>query len=97
MKLAADRSLLTLALQTRDSAAKSVALTRALLEGGVAPRTDLRRAETVLHQAEADKGTLTTAVAQDINALALLAGGPVDENLLPTSIESVLEIGRAHV
>ena len=35
-------------------------------------RTDLRRAETVLHQAEADKGTLTTAVAQDINALRLL-------------------------
>ncbi|KRB82748.1 transporter [Sphingomonas sp. Root710] len=89
LALAADRSLLKIAGETRASAAKSVDLTRALLKGGVAPRTDLRQAETVLAQAEADQAALETAVAQDRNALQLLIGAPVEEALLPASIESV--------
>ena len=89
LALAADRSLLKIAGDTRASAAKSVDLTRALLKGGVAPRTDLRQAETILAQAEADQAALETAVAQDRNALQLLIGAPVDEALLPASIESV--------
>mgnify|MGYP003940868567 CR=1 FL=1 len=89
LTLAADRSLLGIAANTRASAAKSVDLTRALLKGGVAPRTDLRQAETILSQAEADQAALETAVAQDRNALQLLIGAPVDEALLPPSIESV--------
>lgn len=89
LALAADRSLLKIAEDTRASAARSVELTRALLKGGVAPRTDLRQAETILSQAEADQAALETAVAQDRNALQLLIGAPVDEALLPASIESV--------
>lgn len=89
LALAADRSLLAAARETRTSAAKSVELTQALLKGGVAPRTDLRQAETVLAQAQADEASLETAVEQDRNALQLLVGAPVEDELLPASIESL--------
>ena len=89
LTLAADRSLLAIAIETRASAAKSVELTRSLLDGGIAPRTDLRRAETILSQAEADQAALETAVAQDRNALELLIGAPAGDEFLPASIESV--------
>jgi multidrug efflux system outer membrane protein len=89
LTLATDRSLLSIANDTQVSASKSVDLTRARLRGGVAPRTDLRQAETVLDQARADAANLTTLVAQDRNALELLVGDPVADAELPTSIESV--------
>ncbi|ARR52853.1 transporter [Rhizorhabdus wittichii DC-6] len=89
LALAADRSLLAIATETRTSAARSVELTQALLKGGVAPRTDLRQAETVLAQAEADEASLETAVAQDRNALQLLVGAAIEDELLPASIESL--------
>ena len=89
LTLAADRSLLAIAVDTENVATRSVDLTRLRLQGGVAPRTDLRQAETVLLQARSDRAELATAVAQDRNALELLAGGPVGDALLPQSIESV--------
>lgn len=89
LTLATDRSLLSIAKDTQVSATKSVDLTRARLRGGIAPRTDLRQAETILNQARADAADLTTVVAQDRNALELLVGGPVDEAELPASIESI--------
>ena len=84
---AADSSLLSIARQTADSAEKSVRLTRLRLEGGVAPRTDLRQAELVLTQAQADLARQRTAVAQDVNALQLLVGAPIEPRLLSGSIE----------
>lgn len=89
LALAADRSLLTVAAETEASAAKSVDLTQARLTGGVAPRSDLRQAETVLNQARSDQANLTTLVAQDRNALELLVGAPVPDAELPASIESI--------
>ena len=71
------------------SAQRSVDLTRARLSGGVAPRTDLRQAETVLYQAQSDHAQQITAVAQDRNALELLVGAPVADAELPVAIESV--------
>lgn len=82
-----DRSLQAIAQDTAASAEKSVTLTRARLEGGIAPRTDLRQAETVLATAQSDLAQQTTRVAQDINALQLLVGAPIDPGLLPGSIE----------
>ena len=84
---AADSSLLLIARQTAESAEKSVRLTRLRLEGGIAPRTDLRQAELILTQAQADLAQQRTAVAQDINLLQLLVGGPIDPALLAPSIE----------
>ena len=84
---AADSSLLAIADETARSAATTVKLTRARLEGGVAPRTDLSQAQQILTGAEADLARQTTAVAQDINALQLLVGAPIDPALLSKSID----------
>ena len=87
LRLAADRSLLRLAQQTVNVAEQSVRLTRARLEGGVSPRTDLAQAEQILATAQADVAQQTTAVAQDGNLLELLVGAPVEPALLPAAIE----------
>jgi len=84
---AADSSLLAIADETARSAATTVKLTRARLEGGVAPRTDLSQAQQILTGAEADLARQTTAVAQDVNALQLLVGAPIDPALLSKSID----------
>jgi multidrug efflux system outer membrane protein len=89
LTLAADRTLLDIARSTETSAARSVALTGARLRGGVASRIDLRQAQTVLDQARSDAASRTAAVAQDRNLLQLLVGAPIDDALLPPSIESV--------
>ena len=84
---AADSSLRLIAEQTAASAQKSVNLTRIRLRGGVAPRTDLSQAEQILSQAQADLARQRTAVAQDVNALQLLVGAPIDPRLLSASID----------
>ncbi len=84
---AADRSLLKVAQDTATSAQQSVRLTRARLEGGISARTDLRQAEQILETANADLAEQTTLVAQDVNALQLLVGAPIDAALLPASID----------
>jgi multidrug efflux system outer membrane protein len=84
---AADSSLLRISTDTAASAEKSVRLTRIRLEGGVAPRTDLDQAEQILSTAQADLARQRTAVAQDVNALQLLVGAPIDPSLLSGSID----------
>lgn len=86
---ASDQSLLKIAQDTATSAGRSVKLTQARLSGGIAPRTDLRQAQQVLETANADLAEQKTALAQDVNALQLLVGAPVDASLLPASIEQV--------
>jgi len=84
---AADSSLLRISTETAASAQKSVQLTRIRLQGGIAPRTDLDQAEQILSAAQADLARERTAVAQDVNALQLLVGAPVDPALLAGSID----------
>ncbi len=91
---AADRSLLKLAEDTAANAREQVKLTRLRLDGGIAPRTDLRQAEQILATAEADIAQQKTALAQDINALQLLVGAPVEDALLPQSIADAGEAVR---
>jgi multidrug efflux system outer membrane protein len=86
---AADASLLRVAEQTAASAERSVALTQARLRGGIAPRTDLAQAVTILETARADVADQRTALAQDANLLQLLVGGPVDPASLAGAIEEV--------
>jgi multidrug efflux system outer membrane protein len=85
---AANRSLLAIAEETVSNAEQSVRLTRLRLEGGVAPRTDLRQAEQILEGARADAADQRTALAQDVNLLQLLVGAPVTPALLPESIDT---------
>jgi multidrug efflux system outer membrane protein len=89
LTLAADRTLLAISTDTVASAGRTVALTEARLEGGVAARTDLSAAQTLMEQARSDQARLTTQVAQDRNALELLVGGVVADSLLPQTLEAV--------
>ena len=86
---AADRDLLAIAVDTAANARRAVELTQMRLEGGIAPRTDLRQAEQVLATAEGDLAALTAALAQDENLIQLLLGGPVDPALLPAGLDEV--------
>ncbi len=84
---AADASSRLISEETAKAAQQSVRLTRLRLEGGIAPRTDLRQAEQILETAQADLARQRTALAQDLNALQLLVGEPVDPRLLAGSID----------
>jgi multidrug efflux system outer membrane protein len=90
LNYAADQSLLRIAQDTAASAERSVQLTQARLRGGIAPRTDLRQAQQILFTAQSDLAELRTAVAQDVSALQLLVGAPIDPALLPGSVEEIL-------
>jgi outer membrane protein, multidrug efflux system len=83
---AANAALLSIAEDTVRNAERSVQLTQARLEGGIAPRTDVRQAEQILANAEADVAAQRTAVAQDVNALRLLLGTSVEPALLPSTV-----------
>lgn len=85
----ADRDLLAIAEATAANAESSLRLTRARLEGGMAPRTEVRQAEQVLETARGDVALQKTALAQDINAIRLLVGAEVDPVLLPAGIAEV--------
>ena len=85
----ADRDLLAIAQDTAANARENVRLTRARLDGGVAPRTDLRQAEQILATAEDAIAAQTSALAQDENLIRLLVGGDVDRALLPNGLASV--------
>jgi multidrug efflux system outer membrane protein len=87
---AADRDLLAIAEDTAANATRAVQLTRLRLEGGIAPRTDLRQAEQVLATAQGDVAEQTTALAQDENLIRLLVGGQVDHSLLPGGLPEVV-------
>lgn len=85
----ADRDLLAIAQETATNARENVRLTKARLDGGVAPRTDLRQAEQILATAEDAIAQQQTAIAQDENLIRLLVGGDVDPALFPASLAEV--------
>ena len=85
----ADRDLLKIAEDTAANARENVRLTQARLDGGVAPRTDLRQAEQILATAEDSIAQQRTALAQDENLIRLLVGGDIDRALLPASLAEV--------
>lgn len=86
---AADRDLLAVARETAANAQRSVELTQLRLDGGIAPRTDLRQAEQVLATAEGDLAEQTAALAEDENLMRLLVGTSFDPALLPGGLTEV--------
>jgi multidrug efflux system outer membrane protein len=50
---------------------------------------DVRRAQTTVEQARGDAARYTTLAAQDENALALLVGAAIPQDLKPTAIDAV--------
>jgi multidrug efflux system outer membrane protein len=86
LTLAADRSLLKIAQDTVISGGRTVDLTQSRHSAGVASGLDVAQAQTIVEQANFDVQRLTTQVAQDRNALDLLVGAPVTDDLLPTAL-----------
>lgn len=89
--LAADRSRLAIARDTMESAQRTMDLTNRLVTGGISGRADYWQASTVFQQARSDVALLTATIAQDRDALELLAGGPVAEDLLPPQLPDQLD------
>ncbi|HSN24685.1 MAG TPA: efflux transporter outer membrane subunit [Kofleriaceae bacterium] len=89
--LAADRSRLQIARDTMVASKKAMDLTEALVGGGTSNRSDYWQASTVYQQARADVALLTATIAQDRNALELLAGGPLPDDMLPDALPAQLD------
>jgi outer membrane protein, multidrug efflux system len=84
--LASDRDLLRIAQDMVKSGQRSLDLTQSLFQSGLAAAGDVQSAITVVEQAKSDVANDTTLVAQDRNALELLVGAPVADDLLPASL-----------
>lgn len=91
LTLAADRSRLAIAQGTVAVAQQTMDLTEKLVSGGTSNRGDYWQAATVFQQARADVALLTAAIAQDRNALELLAGGKLDDSALPDALPEQLD------
>jgi multidrug efflux system outer membrane protein len=86
LTLAADNSRYELARRTVESAQRTMEVTQKRLEAGVSSRLDVRQAETVYQQARVDLASTTALIAQDRNALELLTGGRIPDELLPSEL-----------
>ena len=89
LTLAADRENLKLARSTLESQQESYALIEKSYQIGLAAEIDLRRAQTQVEAARRDVPRYTQLVTQDQNALNLLAGAPVSEDLLLVDLGKV--------
>jgi len=88
--LAADQDLLAVSRQTLASAQRTLDLVSSLNGAGLTGKLDVYQAQTTVEQAASDVAANVTQVAQDRNALDLLAGAPVEDALLPASLESLI-------
>ena len=85
LTLGADNSQLRIAQATLASYEDSLRLTEARRQFGGASQLELSQTRTLVETARTDVARFAGQVAQDRNALVLLAGGPIDDNLLPTT------------
>ena len=83
----ADIDRLALARQTLQSQSESYRLTTRQVELGTATMLTLRQLQSSLETARVDVATYTGQVALDRNALALLVGAPLPDELAPTALD----------
>ncbi|HEX7695060.1 MAG TPA: efflux transporter outer membrane subunit [Sphingomonas sp.] len=86
LTLASDQEQLRLSQETLKTFQQTLDLTRAQFRIGVASELEARQAETNYQAARNDIATLQTRIAQDRNALDLLAGTTVGADLLPSGL-----------
>jgi multidrug efflux system outer membrane protein len=86
LTMASDQDQLAIARDTYKSFQQSVDITGAQFRKGIASELDVQQAETNLQDARYAIAQLTTQVAQDQNALNLLAGTTVTAELLPAAL-----------
>ena len=87
--MAADRETLQLVSKTLEAQEAAYDLIRKRYDVGVASELDLRRAQSQVDTARGDVARYTQLVAQDENALNLLVGSPLKQELLPVDLGSV--------
>jgi multidrug efflux system outer membrane protein len=85
LTLAADQEHLSLAADTLRTQQSTYAMDKRRFELGAASQLDLSQAQTAVDTARGDVARYTSMVAQDINALNLLVGTSVPEELLPSA------------
>ena len=83
LTMAADQDRLRIARDTAQAFDQTLKITRARFEAGISSDLEVRQAQTSYDQARSDIAEATTLVAQDQNALNLLAGTTVPAALLP--------------
>lgn len=91
LSMAADKSLLDYAKKTSLSSKKSLDIIEARIKAGIDSKATLYDEQTTYYQAIADIEKYTTLVAQDQNALDLLVGQKVPEQLLPSQLDENTE------
>ncbi|HET9622208.1 MAG TPA: efflux transporter outer membrane subunit [Kofleriaceae bacterium] len=91
LTIAADKSRLAIAKDTVESSKRTMDLTEQLVTGGTANRADVWQAAVLYQQARGDVALLTATIAQDRNALELLAGGPLGDDLMPDELPAQLD------
>jgi len=91
LALAADRENLQLAQSTLETQQAAYGLVQKLFDAGLATKLDLRRAQIPVDVARGDIARYRQMVAQDQNALDLLASGrfPVPKEILPEKLSNV--------
>lgn len=89
LTLAKDRENLKLARETLEAQQGDYNLIRRRYEVGVATELDLQRAQTRVDAAKRDIAGFIQNVARDQNALNLLAGSLIPEDLLPVDLSNI--------
>jgi len=89
LTLAADKERLKIAQDTFESQKASYNLIKHRFEAGASSELDLRQAQTSVDSARVDIARFTSQVAQDENALALVVGAPLPEDLLPSGLSTI--------
>jgi len=96
LALAADQECLKLSETTLKTQQDVYGLFKRRNELGLIPDLDLYRAQTQVDAARGDMALFTQMVAQDLNALNLLAGSTVPAELLPEELGSVSPVQSVH-
>lgn len=91
LTLAADREQLHFAQQTLDAQRENLRLVQGRFDAGTASALDLAQARTSFESARISAASYAAQVEQDLNALNLLVGATVSDDLLPA------ELGEARV
>jgi len=86
LTMAADQDQLKISEGTLESFKQSLDLTNAQFQHGVISELEVRQAQTNYEQARYDIAALQTQIARDLNALNLLVGTTVSQDLLPTGL-----------
>ena len=91
LTLAADQARLELARTTLKTRQDALDLVQRRYEGGLSPLLDVHRAQAQVDAAQVSLITFVQLIALDKNALNLLAGTTVPEDMLPGDLGSVEE------